>query len=135
MNWYQQRTLAWLARCGIQDHEEWPLFGVKKHITQSGQVWVLLTGLPPLHAAGLRMLLREIRTLEHRLEREGIVGWIQAIRVGNWTMRKWTEMIGADLYAEAGDNWYFQKQADASALPRTLKALVAQHGGYHHGSA
>lgn len=75
MSWYRRRKREWLKRCGIQDHEEWPLFGVEKVISERHrQVWVQLTAMPPLHAAGLRMLLREIRSLEHRLEREGIVG-------------------------------------------------------------
>ena len=78
----RQRKLAWLERCGLQNHEEWPLFGVNKHITQSGQVWVMLTGLPPFAGRQdvLRTLLQEMRRLEHALEAQGIVGWIQAIR-------------------------------------------------------
>lgn len=135
--WYRRRKLDWLERCGLQDHEEWPLFGVKKHITQSGQVWVLLTALPPLdgHRDGLRRLLGEMLRLEHRLEADGIYGWIQAITKGNHRMRQWSEMIGARYYSETANTWYFCKLANKAALPRTLKALVARYGGAHHGAA
>lgn len=134
---YRRRKLAWLERCGLRDHEEWPLFGVKKHITKSGQVWVLLTALPPLdgHRDGLRRLLEEMRRLEHRLEAEGIYGWIQSIRKGNHRMRQWSEMIGARYYSDTEDNWYFAKLADVAALPKTLRELVARYGGNHHGAA
>lgn len=137
MTLYQRRKLAWLERCGLQDHEEWPLFGVKKHITQSGQVWVMLTGLPPFSGRQdvLRTLLQEMRRLEHALEAQGIMGWIQAIRKGNDRMRRWTEMIGATLYADTADHWFFQKEANRSALPRSLKELVHRYGGAHHGAA
>ena len=136
MSWYQRRKMDWLERCGLRDAEEWPLFGVKKFISKTHQqVWVMVTDLPPLHAAGLRMLLQEVRRLERRLEAEGIVGWMQAIRKDNWAMRRWTERIGAELYAETEEHWHFRKQADAAAIPKSLKALVAQQGGYHYGSA
>lgn len=134
---YCERKLDWLGQYGIQDHEEWPLFGVRKHITRSGQVWVLLTALPSLdgHRDGLRRLLEEMRRLEYRLEAEGIQGWIQAIRKGNRKMRRWSELIGAHLYGDTDDDWYFCKLADTATLPKTLKELVTRYGGVHHGSA
>jgi len=135
--WYQQRKLAWLERCGLQDHEEWPLFGVQKRISQANQVWVQLDSLPPLdgHRDGIRRLLGEINRLEHHLEAEGIVGWLQVIRKGNWAMRQWTEMVGAELYAETADHWHFRKVADRAHLPKTVKDLVSRYGGHHHGAA
>lgn len=134
---YRQRKLDWLERCGLQDHEEWPLFGVNKYISQAGVVWVHLTALPPLdgHRDGVRRLLEEMRRLEHRLEAEGIGGWTQSIRKGNRSMRQWTEMIGAELYAEDVERWHFRKEANWEALPRTLKELVKNYGGHHYGSA
>lgn len=137
MNWYHRSKIDWLERCGLRNHEEWPLFGVKKHITKSGQVWVHLTALPPLdgHRDGLRRLLEEITRLERRLEREGIDGWIQWIERGNTRMRRWSEMIGARPYSEQDDRIYFCKVADADALPKTLKEVAMRYGGIAHGSA
>lgn len=132
---YRARKMAWLKRCGLEDHEEWPLFGVEKRINETTQqVWVRLTSLPPLqgHPDGMRRVLAEIRRLEYRLESEGIVGWLQAIRKGNWKMRHCTEAIGAELYAETADHWHFQKVANVAALPKTLRDVF---GGHHHGTA
>jgi len=133
---YRSRKMAWLKRCGLSSHEEWPLFGVEKYISPTGQqVWVLLTDLPPLtgHADGLRRLLGEIRRLEYRLETEGIVGWLQAIRKGNWKMRHCTEAIGGTLYMETEQHWHFKKIADYQHLPTTLRDVF--RGGLHHGTA
>ncbi len=137
LDWYRQRKMDWLERCGLATHEEWPLFGLQKVESQSGQVWVHLTSLPPVegHRDGVRRLLGEMRRLEHRLEKEGIAGWLQTIRKGNHQMRQWTEMIGATLYAETNERWFFRKEADHAGLPRTLKELVTRYGGHHHGSA
>jgi hypothetical protein len=128
--------MAWLERCGLSNHEEWALFGVEKRINAStNQVWVQLTGLFPLegHPDGIRRVMEETRRLEYRLESEGIIGWIQAIRKGNWKMRRWTEMVGATCYAETDTHWHFCKVADATHFPRSIKALV--RGGNRYGTA
>lgn len=137
MSWYEERKLAYLERCGIEPHEEWPLFGVRKVLSEAGPVWVKLDHLPALdgHRDGLRRLLGEMRRLEYQLEAEGIVGWIQAIRIGNRKMRRWTELIGATLYATTEEHWYFKKEAHYATLPQTIHALVGRYGGQHHGSA
>lgn len=135
--WYTQRKRAYLERCGLQDHEEWPLFGIRKVLSSAGPIWVKLDHLPPLdgHPDGLRRLLGEMRRLEYQLEAEGIAGWIQAIQIGNRRMRRWTELIGATLYATHDEWWYFKKEANYATLPTTLKALVGRYGGAHYGSA
>lgn len=127
----QQRT--WLERTGLRWHEEWPLFAVEK-VVSPRQVWVNVMDLPPLdgHRDGIRRLLGEIRRLERRLEADGIVGWIHAIAKGNVRMRRWSEMVGAELYAETPDYWHFWKVADAHALPTTMRALVQRSKGAHH---
>ena len=134
--WYVKRKLAWLTRCGLAHHEEWPLFGVEKYISRENQVWVRITSLPSLegHADGIRHTLNEVRRLENRLESEGIVGWLQAIRKGNWKMRNWTEMVGAELYAVTEEHWHFKKIADVANFPRSVRELVSR-GGLHHGQA
>jgi hypothetical protein len=132
-----QRKRDWLERCGLHNHEEWPLFGIRKAMTASGHVWVWLTDLPPLkgHRDGVRRLLGEIRRLEHHCEAEGIVGWLQSIRKDNPEMRTWTEMIGAECYAEDATHWYFRKEAKYAALPLTIKELVMTARGGHHAHA
>ncbi len=134
---FYRRKLAWLREYGLQDVEEWPLFGVEKVRSHAGPIWVQLTCLPSLdkHPDGLRRLLGEMRRLEHRLEAEGIAGWIQPITIGNWKMRQWTEMIGATLYAEHDGDWFFKKEADRARLPKTIKEMVMRYGGHHHGAA
>lgn len=135
LEWYRQRKMAWLMKVGLRAHEEWPLFGVEKFVSAQGQqMWVRLTSLPSLdgHPDGMRRLLSEIQRLEYRLESEGIVGWVQAIRKGNGKMRFWTELIGAELYAETEDHWHFRKVANVAELPRTVREAV---GGHHHGTA
>ena len=135
---YKQRKLAWLEHCGLQQSEEWPLFGVRKQISEIGQqVWARITDMPPLegHPDGLRHALDEVRRLEYRLESEGLVGWIQVIDKGNWTMRRWTELSGAVLYAETEQHWYFRKVADPARFPRTIRELLRRHKGVRHGTA
>lgn len=133
---WERSKRRWLERYGLQAHEEWPLFGVEKYLSAAGPVWVRVTSLPPLdrHPDGLRRLLGEIRRLEYRLEAEGIVGWLQAIRKGNWKMRHCTELIGAELYAETPEHWHFRKVADSQRLPKTVREVVG-NGGLHHGTA
>ena len=46
-------------------------------------------------------------------------------------MRRWAEMIGAELYAETHEDWHFWKVADSKALPMTLKELVARYCWKH----
>lgn len=137
MSWYEERKLTYLERCGLEAHEEWPLFGVRKVLSESGPVWVKLDHLPALdgHRDGLRRLLGEMRRLEYQLEADGIAGWIQAIAIGNRKMRRWTELIGATLYATTDEHWYFKKEADYATLPHTIHDLVGRYGGQHHGSA
>lgn len=134
--WYH-RKMAWLDQHGLQQVEEWPLFGIEKVRSHAGPIWVQLTCLPPLdkHPDGLRRLLGELRRLEHRLESEGIAGWIQPITIGNWKMRQWTEMIGAELYSTHDGDWFFKKEADPTRLPKTIKDLVMRYGGHHYGAA
>lgn len=132
---YRASKMAWLERCGLQAHEEWPLFGVEKRFNATtGQMWVRILSLPDLsgHPDGIRRTLGEVRRLEYRLETEGIVGWMQAIRKGNWKMRRWTELAGATLYTETEEHWHFAKLADYQTFPRTVRELV---GGQHHGTA
>lgn len=127
-----ERRRAILERIGLQPEEHWPLFDVKKCLSQAGQVWVVLSGLPDLseHPDGTRMLYRELRRLEHRIHSEGIVGWIQAIKRGNTRMRRWTEMVGAVYYSADATRWYFRKFVNARRLPISLKDLVMEgkHG-------
>lgn len=134
--WYH-RKMAWLDQHGLQPVEEWPLFGIEKVRSHAGPIWVQLTCLPPLdkHPDGLRRLLGEMRRLEHRLESEGIAGWIQPITIGNWKMRQWTEMIGATLYAEHNGDWFFKKEVDYASLPKSIREMVMRYGGHHHGAA
>ena len=132
---YRANKKAWLKRCGLADHEEWPLFGVeKRYNATTGQMWVRITSLPDLsgHPDGIRRTLGEMRRLEYRLETEGIAGWMQAIRKGNWKMRRWVEAAGATLYAETEEHWHFAKLADYHTFPRTVRELV---GGQRHGTA
>lgn len=130
---------GWLQRCGLRDHEEWPLFGVEKRVSPStNQVWVLLTSLPSLdgHRDGLRRLLGEIRQIEYRCESEGIAGWLQVVKRGNAKIQYWAKMVGAEIYAEDEDFVYFKKEANVSGLPLTMKELVARYrGGSHYGQA
>lgn len=132
---YWARRAATLLRCGLRHHEEWPLFGVVKHISKARQVWVILQSLPPLdkHPDGLRHLLAELRRLEHRLESEGIVGWMMAIRKDNWKMRHCVELIGATWYSDSSEHWHFKRLADPQTLPKSVKDAVK--GGLHHGTA
>lgn len=134
-----QRKRDWLDRCGLQSHEEWPLFGVEKRVSPSThQVWVLLTSLPPLdgHRDGLRQLLGEIRRLEYRCESEGIAGWLQVVKRENTKIQYWAKMVGAEIYADDEEFVYLKKEANVSGLPLTIKALIARYrGGPHYGQA
>jgi hypothetical protein len=114
--------------------EEWPLFCLTKYISDAQQVWVVLTDLPQIEGKpdGLLRLCQEMRRLEHRLECEGIVGWLQAIRKGNTRMRRWTEMVGATLFAVTENHWHFQKPADWQHFPKTPREAVRQYRGLHH---
>lgn len=123
-----------LYRLGLAFHEEWPLFSVtKKIVDEARQVWVVLDDMAlPSQAdkpAFLRHLLGELRTLEYRLEQDGIIGWLQAIRKGNWRMRRWAEIVGATLYAEDLDRWFFKKVAGEPKLPKSIKDMVESSRG------
>jgi len=102
-------------------------------------VWAHLDGMamPPAfhsHPDFLRHLLNELRRLEYRLLDEGLVGWIVAIRKGNVRMRRWAEAVGASLYAEDEQRWYFQKIAGHPPLPTSPKIVVQSmmRGGQIH---
>ncbi len=128
---YRRRRLAWLQRCGLQNWESWPLFDVQKCESQAGQIWVRLLSLPPIPRDGWPHLFDELKRLEGHLRREGIVGYLQAIEIGNWSMRKWSELAGAEVYALNETHWFLRKvMAEHEPLPKTITGLMreARHG-------
>lgn len=99
--------------------EEWPLFTLQWHQTESG-LWAEMMNIAPFWKQPFRYAkahFAEVARLEAMLRRRGAAGWAAVIYHGNTKMNRAVSAWGAVWYRSSKMSAYYYKPAQAPTVP------------------